>query len=677
MRLLPIFLLMFSYLAYGQELHNPNKLPLCPIDQSQKFDNCWGTYTYANGDKYVGEFKNWKKHGLGTYYQLADAGHKGEKYIGEFENDDFHGLGTYLWPEGHSHRGHFKKMKPDGKGVKKLKDGTMYQGVFSDWSEGIVVFTKLNGTKYVGEIKAGVPQGRGKLSFKNGSWFDGIFQGKSLIEGELLYYNSEKSTYLEGIWKDNKLFRSEKVGLTALVDERSLVYNPLEDEKRALDAYKPYTENFTENIAEDENFIREAKEDPPTQDNSVSTSEHIEREVNSPSDLPMCRLDQNNLSYHNCWGTYPFANGDKYVGEFKDGAFHGQGTLTKAGGNSKEGIWENGRFVRETKVEPPHESMNVATSLPMLQDVNNTNKLPMCPSGQHTRLYCWGSITLESGDKYEGEFKNGVREGKGTFYFLGESKWKGDKYVGEFKNNKMHGRGAYTWVEGHKYVGEFKDNTLHGLGVFTAADDKRMEGIWENGKFIREARVNLPVLNNGLSKNVAADTDIFNLTYFEAECQRIGFAPKTEKFGECVMDLYKRRVPTDNQKSSQSPSTQSASKDKFVLECTKMGFREGTPDSSNCALSLRRHDAEMNIYQQQQQIYERQVDQAEKANRLAATQRLLEIANQGFGMASGNSFTPSLRNISPLPAPPGPLQFVSPRGNRYTCSYSGVQLVCR
>ena len=180
-----------------------------------------------------------------------------------------------------------------------------------------------------------------------------------------------------------------------------------------------------------------------------------------------------------------------------------------------------------------------------------------------------------------------------------------------------------------------------------------------------------------VSKAGAADLSS-SLAAFETECQRIGFSPKTEKFGECVLELHKRTIPASTNRAMQSGSDSGFSQDKFVSECTKMGFREGTPDSSSCALSLRRHDAEMNLHQQQLQTYQRQVDQAEKANRLAATQRLLEIANQGFGMASGNnSISPSLRNIGPLPSPPGPLQFVSPSGNRYTCAYSGVQLVCR
>ena len=39
-------------------------------------------------------------------------------------------------------------------------------------------------------------------------------------------------------------------------------------------------------------------------------------------------------------GTFISAGGDKYVGEFKDDNYHGQGTLTSANGRVKEGIWE-------------------------------------------------------------------------------------------------------------------------------------------------------------------------------------------------------------------------------------------------------------------------------------------------------------------------------------------------
>ena len=42
-----------------------SKLKKCPKDQSQRYHNCFGTFT-LKGTKYVGEFRNDKRHGQGT-----------------------------------------------------------------------------------------------------------------------------------------------------------------------------------------------------------------------------------------------------------------------------------------------------------------------------------------------------------------------------------------------------------------------------------------------------------------------------------------------------------------------------------------------------------------------------------------------------------------------------------
>ncbi len=42
-------------------------LPDCPADQSQYYDNCVGSKTSPDGDEYVGEWKDDKYHGKGTY----------------------------------------------------------------------------------------------------------------------------------------------------------------------------------------------------------------------------------------------------------------------------------------------------------------------------------------------------------------------------------------------------------------------------------------------------------------------------------------------------------------------------------------------------------------------------------------------------------------------------------
>ena len=52
-------------------------------------DDPVGTYTYADGSKYVGEWKNDKRNGQGTY-TFAN----GDKYVGGHKDDNMHGQGT-------------------------------------------------------------------------------------------------------------------------------------------------------------------------------------------------------------------------------------------------------------------------------------------------------------------------------------------------------------------------------------------------------------------------------------------------------------------------------------------------------------------------------------------------------------------------------------------------------
>ena len=46
------------------------------------------------------------------------------------------------------------------------------------------------------------------------------------------------------------------------------------------------------------------------------------------------------------YGTMTYKNGDKYVGNFKDGQHNGQGTMTHADGKIEKGIWKDGIFVK-------------------------------------------------------------------------------------------------------------------------------------------------------------------------------------------------------------------------------------------------------------------------------------------------------------------------------------------
>merc|ERR1711988_1920040 len=95
------------------------------------------TKTYANGNVYVGQMKNGKKHGFGkltkTMFPFLLIG---SVYVGDFKDDKFHGKGTYT-----------------------------YNSVIH------------KGDVYVGEFKDGKKHGYGKFTKANGSiWHDGMWK---------------------------------------------------------------------------------------------------------------------------------------------------------------------------------------------------------------------------------------------------------------------------------------------------------------------------------------------------------------------------------------------------------------------------------------------------------------------------------------------------------------------
>jgi len=104
--------------------------------------------------------------------------------------------------------------------------------------------------------------------------------------------------------------------------------------------------------------------------------------------------------------------------------------------------------------------------------------LPDCQGNDETQFdNCMTSIEYPSGDKYEGEFKDGLYHGQGTFTY-----GNGDKYVGEFKDGLYHGQGTFTFATGDKYEGEYKNGLPDGQG--TANYNGKIEsGTWVQGVF--------------------------------------------------------------------------------------------------------------------------------------------------------------------------------------------------
>lgn len=90
--------------------------PLCSdtpansLEETKGWDKCFGRLYFQTGrfkgDKYIGEFKGGKGHGLGTYMWIYK-----EKYVGEFKDGVAHGEGTFTDSNGTVFMGIFENGK--------------------------------------------------------------------------------------------------------------------------------------------------------------------------------------------------------------------------------------------------------------------------------------------------------------------------------------------------------------------------------------------------------------------------------------------------------------------------------------------------------------------------------------------------------------------------------------
>jgi len=140
-------------------------LPQCPSDRNQVWTDCTGIYSYPDGSRYIGEFRDNKRSGQGTLTFT-----NGDKYVGEWSDGKENGHGTYTFVGGDKNVGDWRDSKRNGRGTQTYSDGSSYVGEFrGDKRNGQGALTWPNRDKFFGEwrdnkdgsvIKDGA-QGRG------------------------------------------------------------------------------------------------------------------------------------------------------------------------------------------------------------------------------------------------------------------------------------------------------------------------------------------------------------------------------------------------------------------------------------------------------------------------------------------------------------------------------------
>ena len=87
-----------------------------------------------------------------------------------------------------------------------------------------------------------------------------------------------------------------------------------------------------------------------------------------------------------------------------------------------------------------------------------------------------GIYKYNNGDKYEGEYKNDLKDGNGKYIYKN-----GDIYTGEYKNGLFDGKGKYEYADGDSYEGDYKEDLREGEGIYIYNNGNKYEGQWLKG----------------------------------------------------------------------------------------------------------------------------------------------------------------------------------------------------
>ena len=167
------------------------------------------------------------------------------------------------------------------------------------------------------------------------------------------------------------------------------------------------------------------------------------------------------------FGVKYYKDGRKYEGEFKNNKRNGYGTLYRPDGTIFKGYYKDDyqhglgtNYTKEGQILQGY-----------LEDGVVINGSSIMYYGNGTNDY----LNFEEECRYEGQYRNGKREGFGKFFMTN-----GDRYEGEFQNNHYNGRGIYYWQNGLYYIGKFKDDKKEGFGILCSPQFGKIIGLWKN-----------------------------------------------------------------------------------------------------------------------------------------------------------------------------------------------------
>ena len=433
-------------------------------------------FTDQNGPGYyVGEMSDdgTKRHGSGK--MVYDDG---SEFIGHFVADKFHGKGTYLWFDGDKQEGTWKEGQRHG------------PSIFQSASTGEVQYSMYKDGKVVGE---------------------GIF------------WSADRKTALKLI-NDKKSFpialeEAEKIGRETfgfpLPPKVDMAVSPLVKLQLKASSQPGILRRLFP-----QNGQLNAEGKPMFKDNGEwGVFDGLRDSNGRRQGNGKMKYDSGNYyegpflndKYHGNDGVYKWADGDEYVGQWKNGERNGLGIYRNSTGATSysmyadgsatgEGVeWSSdrknayqlmdGEKLMEILPQDAEEFAKTKFKFSVPEPHQTSTSVEAKKSGLLGRFFKTKDISpdgkpmfKDNGEwgTYEGDplDEDGERQGKGKMSYVS-----GNMYEGPFLSNKFHGHyGIYKWSDGDTFKGEWKAGERFGVGIFTKADGTVFYSNYDNGQ---------------------------------------------------------------------------------------------------------------------------------------------------------------------------------------------------
>ena len=403
--------------AVAEAVQEVEKKPYDPVTKTGYHEE-----TYANGEHYVGDFVNGKRHGIGRMEYL-----NGDVYEGSYNMGKRHGQGIMTYAAGSRYEGNWENSIKSGQGR----------------------FVQANGEVYEGSFEGGTFEGTGSYMFSNGNTYIGSWKGgKRDGTGVLIYANGAKEAQ---VWEGGKKVFAEIVDDPAPAEEQVSADNAAETAaETVVEGARAFTDTTEENVAE---TVQAAVENAA--ENAAETAQAaVENAAENAAETAQAAVEN---AAENAAETTQAA----VENAAENAAEAAQAAVENVAENAAENTAETAQAAVENAAETAAEA--AAVVIPELMPVRETK-----------------SINYKSGNRYEGEVdEKNMPHGNGVFTYTN-----GSSYEGEFEHGVRNGYGIFRWATGDSYEGGWKNDKRHGEGVMKYANGRVRKGRFENNEYV-------------------------------------------------------------------------------------------------------------------------------------------------------------------------------------------------